>query len=679
MYTSICFRYLSISLLISVSVFVFGQQGKRVDPAYSVHGDISLIGKWDANKVKLRWGYDHPELWYHQINKPLAVFRRNVTMKGQYEKIADILPLDSTAMELLAAETNDEMLVVTLENMYRHWDNTTFDGYSNILEKNDNFFNRWSLTHLAADRSFTAAKAAGLAFVDTPPDPTASYAYKVEAKGNKIISDYKVIFHKKPFVPVIFDLIEGEGHVIINWDKKLHDYHYTAYWIETSTDGKNFARTSDAPFIQMVDVSVTDQRKFYSYTLPSTNYKKTFIRLIGIDAFGDESQASTVESGMAKDKTPPSPPFVMADSMKTHLSKKFTLSHEHPQDVNVYHLERSFDNETTIIKNWLSPDKPEGMDSVSQEGMYKYRVIAVDSAGNEAFSPYVYTKIYDLLPPSQPSKPHALTDTTEVISIYWEPHPEKDVIGYNVYAADGLKRNFTKLNSHIHRQHFFLDTLNLSLMNEKRYYYIVAVDNDYMLSLPSEALEVLRPDKMPPSPAHIANYEVTDSSIRLTIFPSSSRDVASHQLWRKEGGQYSLIQALTTIPPYIEDKNIKSATAYTYKIIAIDHGGRQSKAVKEIHLSSKVAALATPMGELVEGDGGKLSLLLSQTMPKNGAVVVFRSVDGGPFSRWKVTESFPVNDVAVNKNALAYKLAFRADSGQLGPLSEQIVWTSKTK
>ena len=85
------------------------------------------------------------------------------------------------------------------------------------------------------------------------------------------------------------------------------------------------------------------------------------------------------------------------------------------------------------------------------------------------------------------------------------------------------------------------------------------------------------------------------------------------------------------------------------------------------------------MGELVEGDGGKLSLLLSQTMPKNGAVVVFRSVDGGPFSRWKVTESFPVNDVAVNKNALAYKLAFRADSGQLGPLSEQIVWTSKTK
>ncbi|MBK8389704.1 MAG: hypothetical protein IPL23_10695 [Saprospiraceae bacterium] len=668
----------AVLILMLIVYSTNAQNSKLINQDFSLKGDVSLIGKWHGNQIKLRWGFDHPQLWYHHLKRPISLYRRNVTKNGKYEKLADILPMDSTGMEQLAFQTKDEMLVVSLENIHRNWSNTNFDSYANILEKNDNFHNRWSLTHLAADRSFAAAKASGLGFLDTPPNSEDIYAYKIAAEGNAIISDYKVIYKKKDFAPAIFEIIEAEEKVIINWDKNLHDYHFTAYWIETSTDGINFKKSSDVPFIQMVDVSVKDERRFYSYSLPVSNYQKTFIRLIGIDPFGDESLPSSVEIGMGRDKTPPPPAYLIADSSKTHLTKSFTIIHDSPQEVASYHLERTFGNETIIIKNWLDPKQTVGIDSVSIEGIYKYRIIAVDSAGNEAHSPFIYAKMYDLLPPAKAPKLQAIPDTSGVISLYWEAHPESDIIGYNVYAADGKQRNFTKLNNHIHRLHVYLDTISLALMNEKRYYYIVAVDNDYMLSPASDTLEVKRPDKMPPAPAHIANYEVTDTSIRLTIFPSSSRDVVKHELWRKEADKpYELLANLLTIPPYYEDKSIAPSTKYTYHIVAIDELGLKSKAVKEIHLLSKNLKAGKPSLNLNENDGVLMLGIISE-IPTSENVIVFKSVNDGPYERWTVTDTFPIKDLAKGKNKVAYRAAYCSNAGLVGPLSDKIIWTSKT-
>ncbi|MCB0649459.1 MAG: hypothetical protein KDC49_22475 [Saprospiraceae bacterium] len=658
---------------------LLAQEKVKIDPAFSLEGDVSLIGKWDTNTIKLRWGFTHPQLWYHHINKPVTLFRRNVTKKGQYVKIAEIMPLDSTTMESLASTTGDEMLVVTLENIYRHWENTTFKDYGSVLERNDNFHNRWSLTHLAADRSFLAAKAAGLGYVDTPPSSDDTYAYKIVADGNVIISDYKVVFRKKEFIPVIFDVVEEEGNLVINWDKKLHDYHFTAFWIEYSTDSIQFSRANDAPYIQMIDQSVTDQRKFYSYRLSVTNYQKTFVRLVGIDPFGEESTASPIESGMGRDKTPPPPPVLVADTSKTHLTRLFHIQQENGADVASYTLERSIGNQTTVIKNWAKGGAASATDTLPFEGIYKYRLIALDAAGNEAPGSFIYTKIYDLIPPAKPSKPSAITDTSGVISLYWDKHPEQDVIGYNIYAADGNGRNFIKLNAHIHRQHIYLDTVKLSLMNEKRHYYITAVDNDYMISACSDTLIVNRPDIVPPSPAHIVNYLVTDTSIRLTIFPSSSRDVVRHELWRKEGDSgFTLHQSFTDIPKSFEDLSIKPSTAYTYSIIAIDDVGLQSKAVKEVHLTTLPGLLPIPDAELSATDG-TIQLSLRNQLPPSGKIVVYKSIDNGPLLRLKESNRLPFEDKNTAYQNITYRLAFKDDLGHQGPLSAPITWTSKTK
>ncbi|MBK8393379.1 MAG: hypothetical protein IPL23_30765 [Saprospiraceae bacterium] len=72
-------------------------------------------------------------------------------------------------------------------------------------------------------------------------------------------------------------------------------------------------------------------------------------------SIGDESLPSSVEIGIGRDKTPPPPAYLIADSSKTHLTKSFTIIHDSPQEVASYHLERTFGNETMIIKKLARP------------------------------------------------------------------------------------------------------------------------------------------------------------------------------------------------------------------------------------------------------------------------------------------------------------------------------------
>ena len=60
---------------------------------------------------------------------------------------------------------------------------------------------------------------------------------------------------------------------------------------------------------------------------------------------------------------------------------------------------------------------------------------------------------------------------------------------------------------------------------KKILFHQVAIDDDFMRSPTSDTIAISRPDRIPPSPALIGDYKVLKEGIRLTILPSSSRDV----------------------------------------------------------------------------------------------------------------------------------------------------------
>ncbi|MBK9690062.1 MAG: hypothetical protein IPO65_20970 [Saprospiraceae bacterium] len=231
---------------------------------------------------------------------------------------------------------------------------------------------------------------------------------------------------------------------------------------------------------------------------------------------------------------------------------------------------------------------------VDLAGIYKYRLIAADTAGNFAYSTPLYTRIHDMVPPSKPSKPVAYVDTTGIVTLGWNEHSEKDIIGYNIYAADGNKRSFIKLNAQTHRSRIYQDTIGTSLLNEKRYYFIVAVDDDFMRSPPSDTLVISRPDRIP---LHRPSLVTTGLARRhpFNLLPSSSRDVVRHDLWRKAGTQdWQLIHQLTKIPPSFTDTDVKSCVSYYYKIHAVDDGGLISKAVDIAEIAAMKSQLSKP-------------------------------------------------------------------------------------
>ena len=634
-------------------------------------GEIHLKYKYYGDSVTLRWGYSDAVTWFLSRDQKVEVWRRNVSLKGEYEKIAEVLAWDSTKTELVASQmAQPEMMVVVLENLHRNWENTYFTDYATLLEKSDNLNNRWSLVHLAADLDAQAAEAAGLKFTDTKTDPNITYAYKIMVNGK---SDYTVAFPvKQKNTPVLYDFNENDGYVEIFWDKKLHDYHYTAYWIEVSNDGKVFTRVNERPYVQMTDQNISNHRDKYTFAVPVENYKKKFVRLRGLDAFGDTSLPSDIIVVMGRDRTPPRPAFLTVDSVAVHLTKKLTWYFDAGEDVKTCHLERVFKDKVERIENCGNAVRNTFTDVLPEEGIYKYRLIGVDSAGNESYSSPLFTKAQDLIPPLQPVGLRIKSDTTGSILLLWDVHPEKDVIGYNVYGSDKNNRNFVKLNAETVRQLYYVDSIDLHLLTKERYYYIVAVDNDFMRSKPSDTIFITRPDIIPPAPAIISDYKVSQEGIRLTIFPSSSRDVVRHELWKKsETKDWTVLKFFTTMPPSYIDKDVQDGMDYYYKIVARDSSGLSSHVVKEIKLTAFQKPQNKPVLSFTK-NGTSIEIIVEGSTKDSIDFLVYRSENNRKMTLYKILDKGIFQEKINDGKQYFYRVRTRNKNGILGPFSDKL-------
>lgn len=113
------------------------------------------------------------------------------------------------------------------------------------------------------------------------------------------------------------------------------------------------------------------------------------------------------------------PPILTADSSMTHLSQVLRWKVENPAELKTFHLERSFGDASFVRKNWAQGNENFKKDTFLIEGMYKYRLIAVDTAGNESFSSPIYVKAFDLQPPMKPHLPLSNVDTMGHVLLRW--------------------------------------------------------------------------------------------------------------------------------------------------------------------------------------------------------------------------------------------------------------------
>lgn len=672
---------LLVIIFLALSSVSYGQSDS-LDLDTAVVATIHLLAKYTAEGTQLRWGYGEADTWYANFREGVVLDRRRVSPDPtEYQAVGIVKLLPYEELTDLSVAKRDEMISVVQSMGYDEWENSLYEpGEDDIMDKRDNFMNRYAMYHFAADRSIDAAYAAGLGFLDTDVAPDVTYAYRVRSQGSKKVVAIKVV---APVIrevrPLIANIIAEEGAVQLQWERALHNRYYSGYFIERTVDGQNnWERLNEVPYVQGYDPENFDPRgpRYFTYRDSIGNEVPHRYRIIGLDAFGDESQPSPVALGVGGDRTPPPAPILSVDPKEVlHMKRTLTWVQPEGEAVTSYHLQRRFNGKENVVIDFARPGDTLKLDEPDEPGSYIYRLIAQDAAGNLAWSTEVYTVIYDRNPPKQPSGLKAEVDTSGLVILTWD-EADDDVFGYHVYAADGNRRAFERVTNRPHRYRRFVDTVSTNLLNQYRDYYVVATDKDFLYSEKSQVLRVRRPDVIPPAPAQVSDFKVLDSGIRLSLRPSHSRDASIHRILRKEKGDrdWSVLGEWKhpVLPPFNHlDSTVLLEKTYLYAYQAEDDSGLKSSIVSEVQVATRPAALVAPV---LTGDRSENRVLLTWNQSIGAAGwQLYRRIDNGPETRLP-TLSATDNDYLdgqVKPGQIAtYRLRLIRQDGRRSPFSQ---------
>lgn len=621
-------------------------------PSSEIPG-IRLTGKNTGNGVLLRWVPETPGAWSLSRAHGYQLDRMAFTGEEDFHEVgfqpltpAPIKPWPLEKWEPLAME--DNYAAIAAEMYYGE------KGVmpANIFEQADKFENIFSTALLAAEFSFPTAVASGLGYHDEDIQPGMKYLYRIVSLGNSpeypIDTAYFLIDgsaqDKEPKV-VIHELLEKEGHVELRWDREAHEQVFSAYFIERSRDGRNFERLNQAPYLDAPSEQSETSQTYISYADSVQNYERHYYRVIGVTPFGELSEPSNVVAGMARDRTPPAAPSAI--SAEQVSPSQMRISWEYPDsvadDLVGFMLARSSDPQGAAVPltgEALAPDVRSFVDeSFNPLENNWYFLAAVDTANNASVSMPVYGGVVDSIPPSPPVNLQGTIDTTGVVTVTWDLGPEEDIMGYMVFSTNQADHTYANLSNRPLMDTVFTDTLNLKVLTKEIFYKVVAVDAYYNHSGFSGVLRLVKPDLVPPVAPVFTTYKVSEEGISLTWAQSSSADVVSHQLYRREAGaeEWQVLQEFDSLATYDQymDTALERGQRYEYKIEATDDAGLVSPvsyvlSLKAIDFSQKPAV--GNVNALWNEENGQV--LVSWTYPVEGeySFKVYRAVNGGPFS-----------------------------------------------
>lgn len=686
-----------ISILFPLSIAFAQQNPDSVDRPFEAH--INLIGKSFGDSIILRWAPSTPGAWSYLNEYGYIVERAPLSEQQDFDPNAykrltnnPIMPLSLEDWERVVNSSEDKALsAIAAQSLYGKGFST---GDSKIFDRADEFSNRYSFSLLAADLSPITADALGLRFVDTSVQQNAHYIYRaypsMPPTNYKIDTAYLVI-QNSPAVqvqkPIIEEVYGAENSVTISWEKAVHESLFSAYIIERSeNEGHTFERLTEIPFINPASDNVDTEVKYFQYMdSVKENYKRYYYRLIGITPFGEKSPPSEEVMGMGQDRTPPPPPEnVYAQPIGDGIVKITWEMPNPPSDLDAFYIGRGDDldkNFQPLHDHKIPKDSLSFIDYNSDKlsGNY-YVVAAVDTAGNGNISMVSYAAILDSIPPSAPVGLTGEIDSSGVVTLRWELGDEIDLAGYMVYFTNAADHVYSTLNEAPLADTVYKDTIQIKTLTKKIYYKIKAVDTRWNYSEYSAALELTRPDIIPPTTPVFSKYKVTKDGVNLEWIPSSSYDVAGYELevyTNNELVRKVFVEKRDSAKYHsYTDSKIEPGNIYTYIVLTVDESGLRSVpsnpiSVKSIDLEQK--ASIDDLSAFVNAEDRLIELKWSYDVhEKLKRFIVYRAVDGASFVTYKSLspEDNTFQDKMIRPES-KYEYTIRAvyDTGKQTPFS----------
>lgn len=525
------------------------------------------------------------------------------------------------------------------------------DDAQDVQERQSSLEMSRGLALVAADRDAQAAEALGLRFVDRSVKPGVTYTYTVRlaAPVEKYHADAaKVTIVNDRYTPAkgAIRAIEGDTRIALQWSRRKGA---SMFLVERSNDnGRTFESLTKRPQLTVRSADTPADSEGYGDT-NILNYKPYIYRVYGTTAFADQELIGEVRA-MGRDVTPPGEPLLYQPKQTGDQAMELKWEMHSPvaRDLSGFRIFRGTTDSTatTAVSEMLPPSARTFTDTkFSNEVNNYYRIDAYDTARNVSRSFAVYAPLIDSIPPVAPSWLSGAMDTNGIVTLKLKGNTERDLMGYRLLKANADDHEFSPFyesyadpDAPEARRTTYNDTVTIRSLTKYVYYKAIALDKNYNESPLSGVIAVPRPDKVAPVAPVITAATPTDSNVTIEFIPSSSEDVRSQVLLRREEGSapWQTAAEMSATVKLVGDRNVKAGTSYEYAMQAVDSAGNRSKLSGIVSARPYPRSVAEGVHELVAAPLDNFSAITLKWVNPAGRprLVLYRGVMDKPVQQY---------------------------------------------
>jgi len=540
----------------------------------------------DVVRLLLRW----LKPGFSEQKTGIQIFRMELGVDKDY-KLLNEKPLKPFTKEDYAKMENGDSLEVL--NQKAIFDNISKNKASgSVIEKvrfAQNLQNEYGFYFLITTRIREVSLSSGLEYIDKTAVKDRIYSYKVVILNDKKSNRFGVaqITTFEDYLP-LSELVatNDEKAVHFKWVQTEEMNPIISYNLEKSADGVQFKPINNAPFYFSPNISQTDSTDgselFINFTTDSVaeNYKPNFYRLVGIDVWGEEHISEQIVKAMGVDKTPvPAPQHFETSIDENAKSITFTWNLTDETDLKGFYVYQSNDvkndyrkvGEDLLAKNQRSFTIQNAVPDLH----YYIKLATIDTAGNEEISRMAHGYLPDIYPPTAPENLFAKIDTTGKLILSWNKHPDHNLNGFRIFTTNRDGGKWIQVNQRFIADTFFVDTLNLNSLLEKKYYTVIAVDAAFNNSPKAARIEVKLPDLVGPLAPAFESLTAEGEKVMMHISPSGSKDVKEVLVYRRQAGQseWTLTNSLSWNT--LSFNETLTEGSYEYALAARDSSGNE--------------------------------------------------------------------------------------------------------
>jgi len=551
---------------------------------------IKVKAAYDSinSKILLRWAPNNPNFWLLANEYGYTIEKYYYQRDGQLLDIPlkkDLLIENFRPKKLDDWEEivqNNDYAAIAAQSLYGEGINlnNNQNGIISIVNREKEIKSRFSFALFSADQSVEIASLLGLYYEDLDVKENERYLYRVFANvPDSVLSadSASVYYGPDDFSslpsPLTESIVQKENYVVLKWLSAPYKNVFSSYIVERSFDGENFKAVNKLPSINF-DENLQKRNVFSTY-VDTTNYSgKAYYRIIGKNTFGQKSPPSDTLIIEKTKSFEVSAPRIDSISFGKNVNNIYWSVNEQTELVDKVFLEKSDKSEgnyrllqiDSLLNNQILKD-------TSPNEINYYRVGITAGDGIKYSLPFLFQNI-DSIPPQRPSFGKYYVEDS-ILHLSWNANLEKDLAGYRIYKSHKPNAEPSLIYDESILDTVAIFTENLSFINNERYYYLVAVDQNGNASELSERFKVELPDIVPPSPPLINKISQKGDIIIIDFINSSSKDVENYLLYRKiDNSLYKLINQYGVEVAQIID-NVETEGKYKYRLLALDKAGNE--------------------------------------------------------------------------------------------------------